>query len=98
MTAPLRIGVICEGSTDSVVLRAILDALCAPGKPAIIPLQPPVDKLNHIGLGGWQAVRSFLQRAAASLRRFVGDRFQDGRLSADGPANWRLPTPARLIR
>jgi hypothetical protein len=63
----VRVGVVCEGSTDAVVLRAIVRALCAPQDPLFSVLQPPVSASGHVGLGGWQAVRSFLRGPPAYL-------------------------------
>lgn len=63
----MRIGIICEGSTDDVVLRAILRALCAPKDLTFSVLQPAVDQLGRVGLGGWQAVRKFLQQSANTI-------------------------------
>jgi hypothetical protein len=63
----MRIGIICEGGTDDAVLRAILRETCAPGDLVFSSLQPKVDEIGHIGLGGWQAVRKFLQQSSAMI-------------------------------
>ncbi len=63
----MRIGIICEGSTDDAVLRAILRETCAPADLVFSSLQPQVDAIGHVALGGWQAVRKFLQQSSATI-------------------------------
>lgn len=63
----MRIGIICEGSTDSAVLRAIVREVCAPPDLVFSALQPRSDAIGQVGLGGWQAVRKFLQQASATI-------------------------------
>jgi len=68
----MRVGIICEGSTDYPVLRAIVAAVLHSQHPAFSLLQPDFDGLRRpAGIRkaatGWQAVRAFLQEGNAQI-------------------------------
>lgn len=70
----MRVGIICEGSTDFVVLEALAQDLL-PADECVL-LHPDFDKLRATGLAsGWQGVRKFLQTSAAALGLAVYDAF-----------------------
>lgn len=64
----MRVGIVCEGSTDFAVLRVLCGELL--GARDLVPtlLQPRLDLLaaraGDTAGPGWQGVRAFLQRAA----------------------------------
>lgn len=71
----MQVGIVCEGSTDYVVLKAIVTEVLASHEPTVSLLQPPFDRLERISdarkpAGGWQAVRSYLRagRLQVALR------------------------------
>jgi hypothetical protein len=71
----MRVGIICEGSTDFVVLEALaLDLL--PADECVL-LHPDFDKLQSTGdpshAPGWQGVRKFLQTSGPALGLLVYD-------------------------
>lgn len=62
----MRVEIVCEGSTDYEVLRAIVAEVLATHEPTFSLLQPPFDRLERLPharkpAGGWQAVRSYLR-------------------------------------
>ncbi len=63
------VGIVCEGSTDFAVLRAVTKALV--GADQFVLLQPDFDRLQVGTAGqpgpGWQGVRKFLQRSSGAL-------------------------------
>lgn len=70
----MRVGIVCEGSTDYEVLRTIVAEVLAAHEPTFSLLQPPFDRLERVAdarkpAGGWQAVRSYLR--AGRLRTGV---------------------------
>lgn len=70
----MRVGIICEGSTDFVVLEALALELL-PADECVL-LHPDFDKLQATGQGsGWQGVRKFLQTSALALAMSVYDVF-----------------------
>lgn len=66
----MRVGIICEGSTDLAILKVILEATL--GNDIVFSkLQPDFDRLR-LPAGaqiptGWQAVRAFLREAGPTL-------------------------------
>ncbi|AKT37474.1 hypothetical protein [Chondromyces crocatus] len=60
---PIRVGIICEGTTDDAVLRAIVGALVHPRQVVFALLQPDSDRLQPRTGPGWQGVRKFLKEA-----------------------------------
>jgi hypothetical protein len=71
----MRVGIICEGSTDFVVLEALaLDLL--PASECVL-LHPDFDKLQSsrdpAHAPGWQGVRKFLQSSGPALALTVYD-------------------------
>ncbi|EYF00017.1 hypothetical protein [Chondromyces apiculatus] len=64
---PLRIGIICEGTTDAAVLRPVLSTLLAPRDVTFALLQPDHDRLQPRTGPGWQGVRKFLNEAPEIL-------------------------------
>lgn len=70
----MRVGIICEGSTDFVVLEALALELL-PADECVL-LHPDFDKLQATGQGsGWQGVRKFLQTSVLALAMSVYDVF-----------------------
>jgi hypothetical protein len=70
----MRVGVICEGSTDFAVIEALAIALAAADE--CVLLQPDFDRLRagESSAGtGWQAVRKFLRRSGPALGLGVFD-------------------------
>lgn len=67
----MRVGIVCEGITDFVVLEAIAGAVLADRQPTFTLLQPDHDRVRRPGdprsAGGWQAVRAFLEEGNAQL-------------------------------
>ncbi|MEM9455714.1 MAG: hypothetical protein AAGF11_16140 [Myxococcota bacterium] len=68
----MRVGIICEGSTDFPVLREIVAQILHTRHPTFSLLQPDFDALSRPpGIRkpatGWQAVRSFLQSGAVAM-------------------------------
>jgi len=61
----MSIGIICEGTTDFVILRPIVERICV-GHAAVL-MQPAKDGLRPDLGGGWQAVRKFLREIAPAL-------------------------------
>lgn len=65
------VGIVCEGSTDSTVLRAICAEILGKAGLVFRPLQPDFDRLRQrdpTALGpGWQGVRKFLKDPANML-------------------------------
>jgi hypothetical protein len=60
---PLVVGFVCEGSTDVVVLRRVVEKIL--GEIDSRPLQPEVDALDRQiprGRSGWSEVRAWCQR------------------------------------
>jgi hypothetical protein len=71
----MRVGIICEGSTDFVVLEALaLELLPAE---ECVQLHPDFDRLRVSGdaahAPGWQGVRKFLQTSGPALGLLVYD-------------------------
>jgi hypothetical protein len=71
----MRVGIICEGSSDFVLLEALaLDLLPAD---ECVQLHPDFDKLRATGdsshAPGWQGVRRFLQTSGPALALAVYD-------------------------
>jgi len=68
----MRVGVICEGSTDFVVIEALALELLSADE--CVLLHPDFDKLRSTGdpthAPGWQGVRKFLQTSGPAL--FLG--------------------------
>jgi hypothetical protein len=67
----MRVGIICEGSTDFAVLEAL--ALRVAGASECKLLQPDFDRLRHREATpgpGWQGVRRFLRTSGPAL--FLG--------------------------
>lgn len=67
----MRVGIICEGSTDYVVLQAIVAEVLRRYDPTFSLLQPDFDALarprERRPATGWQAVRAFLQAGNVQL-------------------------------
>lgn len=67
----MRVGIVCEGITDFVVLKAIAETVLAGRQPTFTLLQPDHDRVRRPGdprvAGGWQAVRAFLKAGNAEL-------------------------------
>ena len=64
----MRVGVICEGSTDFAVIEALAIELAAADE--CVLLQPDFDRLRagETSAGtGWQAVRKFLRKSGPAL-------------------------------
>lgn len=62
----MRVGIVCEGSTDRVVLEAVATEVLRDQQPTFSLLQPDFDRLRRPHdarkpATGWQAVRSFLK-------------------------------------
>jgi hypothetical protein len=53
----MRVGIVCEGTTDDVVLRAILREIIGTKEVAFSLLQPDHDRLQPRTGPGWQGVR-----------------------------------------
>jgi hypothetical protein len=66
----LRVGIICEGPTDYIVLSEVMKAQ-GPVQQLTL-LQPPTDRLTGPG-PGWQGVRRFLQTEGIALEIGVHD-------------------------
>lgn len=71
----MRVGIVCEGSTDFVVLEALaLDLLSAD---ECVLLHPDFDRLRASGdaahAPGWQGVRTFLRTSGVALGLLVYD-------------------------
>lgn len=65
-TRPLVVGFVCEGSTDIVVLRRVVEATLGDIDPR--PLQPQTDALDRQAVGGrsgWSEVRAWCQRVGS---------------------------------
>jgi hypothetical protein len=66
----MRVGIICEGPTDFVVLEALALELL-PADECVL-LHPDFDKLQSTGdpahAPGWQGVRTFLQTSGPAPR------------------------------
>lgn len=73
----LVVGFVCEGSTDIVVLRRVVESVLGDIDPR--PLQPETDALDRQAVGtlaGWSEVRAWCQRASSLDEYFdpdVGD-------------------------
>jgi hypothetical protein len=70
----MRVGIICEGKTDFVVLEAL--ALALGGATECVLLQPDFDRLkarDFLSGTGWQAVRKYLRQNAVALGLGVYD-------------------------
>lgn len=66
----MHVGIVCEGSTDERVLRAVCREVLGASGLVVTLLQPDMDALRarSAGVGtGWQAVRAFLGQTRASL-------------------------------
>jgi hypothetical protein len=67
----MRIGIVCEGSTDFAVLRGVCTEILGRKDLSISLLQPRFDALAGRAGGapgpGWQGVRSFLRQAGPRL-------------------------------
>lgn len=66
----MRVGIVCEGSTDDRVLRAVCREVLGADGLVLTLLQPDMDALRARAPGagtGWQAVRAFLRQAGAGL-------------------------------
>lgn len=66
----MRVGIVCEGSTDYRVLQAVCRQVLGVNGLVITLLQPNIDALRARAPGaapGWQAVRAFLGQTHASL-------------------------------
>lgn len=67
----MRVGIVCEGSTDFAVLRVVCGELLGTADLWETMLQPRFDALAGRAGGapgpGWQGVRAFLQKAGPSL-------------------------------
>lgn len=64
----MRVGIICEGSTDFAVLEQLVVAVV--GADQCVMLQPDFDRLRRREAApgpGWQGVRKFLQTSAPAL-------------------------------
>lgn len=76
---PLVVGFVCEGSTDVVILRGVVERLL--GDVDSRTLQPLTDQFDRTvpgSAGGWSAVRSWCQRVADFREYFnpsIGDPF-----------------------
>lgn len=63
----MRVGIICEGSTDYAVLERLVKELAREPQLVISPLQPNFDALRQGRMSqgtGWQAVRKYLRSPA----------------------------------
>ena len=73
----MRVGIVCEGPTDYVVLREVCRAALSGKGHSYALLQPDVDALkqkNPAATGpGWQGVRAFLQQTGVTLGASVQD-------------------------
>jgi hypothetical protein len=73
----MRIGIVCEGPTDYVVLSAVCRAALGGRDHSFTLLQPAFDLLKRgdpqAKGPGWQGVRAFLQQTGTSLGASVQD-------------------------
>lgn len=73
----MRVGIVCEGPTDYVVLRAVCRAALSGGGHSFALLQPSFDMLEQRDPRakgpGWQGVRAFLQQTEATLDASLQD-------------------------
>jgi hypothetical protein len=73
----MRIGIVCEGPTDYVVLRAVCRAALSGKDPSFTLLQPAFDELKRgdptAKTSGWHGVRAFLQQTGPTLGASVQD-------------------------
>ena len=69
----MRVGIVCEGSTDFAVLRVVCGELLGTTDFFVTLLQPRFDVLAGRAGGapgpGWQGVRGFLSPARGGRRR-----------------------------
>ena len=67
----MRVGIVCEGSTDFAVLRVVCGEVLGTKDLSVTLFQPRFDALAGRAGGtpgpGWQGVRAFLQQAAQRL-------------------------------
>src|SRR5947208_2722933 len=65
MSEAVAIRVVCEGPTDTIVIRSAVLAL---GVEAVVTQIQPEDNSNVLGVygGGWRGVRSWCQTAVAT--------------------------------
>ena len=74
----IRVGLVTEGSTDQVVIRALLAEHFCQNTPdveiAFVDLQPTRDQTSASSEGGWQMVYRWCVRNTPSVRagRFLG--------------------------
>ncbi len=75
----MRVGIVCEGSTDFAVLRVVCGELLGTKDFFVTLLQPRFDLLSVRAAGtpgaGWQGVRRFLQQTALTLAASGQDLF-----------------------
>ncbi len=72
MSDEVRVHVVCEGPTDTVVLESALTV--ALNKPLIVTqIQPESDALNDLGPrgGGWKGVRAWCRQSQANFGRIA---------------------------
>lgn len=94
----VRVGIVCEGSTDFAVLRALCAELLGANDLTVTLLQPRFDALRGRVIGapgpGWQGVRAFLQQTGARLGAAAQDIIV---VHVDADIR-RLPEVARHLR
>lgn len=69
----LRIGVVCEGSHDFLVLKAIVSSICTENKIKLdefAPIQPKLSAtFTQEGGGGWARVKSWCEQGNGTFHR-----------------------------